>query len=313
MRRATTARCAKAPPISETVDRRLAVDSFAMQPVDWVLLFIPGIIWGSSFFLIAEAMESFSPGLITPLRVLFGCLTLTMIPGSRKPVDRSAWKSIAVLGVVWLAAPLTVFPFAEQHVSSSVTGMLNGGTPLFAATVASIIGRRLPPVGQMIGIAIGMSGIVLIAVPTVSEGSSSAFGVALIVGALMMYGVAINIAVPLQQKYGALPVLWRAEIVALVLLAPMGIYSVRNSDFAWVPFLALVVLGVFGTALAHYMAATMAGRVGATRASGSTYVMPAVALLLGITIRDETVALLALVGSVVAVLGAWVLGRSRRA
>jgi drug/metabolite transporter (DMT)-like permease len=277
-----------------------------------MLLFVPGIIWGSSFFLIAEALESFSPGLITPLRVLFGCLTLTMIPGSRKPVDRSAWKPIVVLGVVWLAAPLTVFPFAEQHVSSSVTGMLNGGTPLFAALVASMIGRKLPPVGQIVGIAIGISGIVLIALPTVSEGSSSAFGVALIVGATMMYGVAINIAVPLQQKYGALPVLWRAEIVALVLLTPMGIYSVRNSDFAWIPFLALVVLGVFGTALAHYMAATMAGRVGATRASGSTYVMPAVALMLGFTIRDEKVALLALVGSAIAVVGAWVLGRSRR-
>lgn len=310
---ATIAKCAREGTINSSIERRLAADAAEMQPIDWVLLFVPGVIWGSSFFLIAEAMESFSPGLVTPMRVLFGCLTLTLIPGSRKPVDRTAWKPIALLGVVWLAAPLTTFPFAEQHVSSSVTGMLNGGTPLFAATVAAIITRRLPHRGQVIGILIGMSGIVLIALPTLREGSSSAFGVMLIVSALMMYGVAINIAGPLQQKFGTLPILWRAELVAIVILAPMGIAAIQNSDFEWVPFLALVVLGVFGTAIAHMMAATMAGRVGPTRASASTYVMPAVSLLLGVVVRDESVHPLALVGSVVAVLGAWVLGRAKRA
>lgn len=308
----TTARCAKAKIINTSIERRLAADAATMQPVDWVMLFAPGVIWGSSFFLIAEAMESFSPGLVTPLRVLFGFLTLSLLPGSRKPVERAAWKPILLLGVVWLAVPLTTFPFAEQHVSSSVTGMLNGGTPLFAATVSAIITRRLPQKGQVLGIAIGMLGIILIALPTLSEGSSSAFGVMLIVLALMMYGIAINVAGPLQQRFGALPVLWRAELVAIVLLAPMGIAALRNSDFEWLPFLALLVLGVFGTAIAHVLAATMAGRVGPTRASASTYVMPAVALLLGVVVRGESVSPLALLGSVVAVVGAWVLGRAKR-
>jgi len=284
-----------------------------MQPVDWVLLFIPGVIWGSSFFLIAEAMESFSPGMVTPLRVLFGFITLSLIPGSRKPVERATWKPILLLGVVWLAAPLTMFPFAEQHVSSSVIGMLNGGMPMFAAAVAALITRRLPHGGQILGILIGLSGIVLIALPTLREGSSSAFGVMLVVFALMMYGVAINVASPLQQRFGTLPILWRAELVALVILTPMGIAAIKNSDFEWVPFFALLVLGVFGTAVAHMMAATMAGRVGPTRASASTYVMPAVALFLGVVVRNESVSPLALIGSLVAVIGAWVLGRSRRA
>ena len=46
--------------------------------------------------------------------------------------------------MLWLAFPLSMFPFAEQHVSSALTGMLNGATPLFAAAVASILARRVP-------------------------------------------------------------------------------------------------------------------------------------------------------------------------
>jgi drug/metabolite transporter (DMT)-like permease len=173
--------------------------------------------------------------------------------------------------------------------------------------VAAVIARAFPPGGQILGLAIGTFGVVLIALPTVREGSSSAFGVALIVLALVMYGFALNIASPLQQRYGSLAVLWRAEIIAVVLLAPLGIYS-----FAWHAFAAMVALGVLGTALAHYAMVTLAGRIGSTRASASLYLMPAVSLALGVFVNDEDVAPLAIVGSVVAVLGAWVLSRSRR-
>jgi drug/metabolite transporter (DMT)-like permease len=214
---------------------------------------------------------------------------------------------------VWLAAPLTVFPFAEQHVSSSVTGMLNGATPLFVAMVASVVARRLPPRGQMLGIAIGFFGVILIALPTISEGSSSSFGVALIVIALVLYGFALNIASPLQQKYGALPVLWRAEIVAVIVLLPLGMFSLINNDrpFLWGPFAAMIALGVLGTALAHYAMVMLAGRIGSTRAAASLYLMPAVSLALGVFFNNEDVAPLAIVGSATAIGGAWVLSRSR--
>jgi drug/metabolite transporter (DMT)-like permease len=292
--------------------RRVASETAALQPVDWLLLAVPGIIWGSSFYFIAIGLDSFSPGLITPMRVLIGFLTLSAFPKARAPIPRSAWLNIALLGVVWLAIPLSAFPFAEQHVSSSVIGMLNGASPLFVALVAIGISRLLPPRGQVLGLGIGLVGVFCIALPTINQGSSSTFGTVLVLGALTLYGVALNVAAPLQREFGALPVLWRAQIVAVVLLAPMGIYSLRNSEFAWRPFAAVVVLGVFGTAMAHYAIATLAGRIGSTRASASLYLMPAVSLFLGVVLRGEDVAVLAIFGSAVAVLGAWVLGRSKR-
>jgi drug/metabolite transporter (DMT)-like permease len=280
------------------------------QPLDWLLFVIPGLIWGSSFYFIAVGLDSLSPGLITPLRVLLGFLTLSVLPASRAPIPREAWPKIILLGVLWLAVPLTLFPYAEQHVSSSVTGMLNGGMPVFALLVAATIHRRLPSRGQFTGILVGLVGVVLIAVPTIGEGSSSAGGVGLIFIAVVMYGFAINVAAPLQRSHGALPVLWRAEFVALVLLAPLGIASLDESSFAWRPALAVLLLGVLGTAVAHAVAATLAGRVGATRASATTYLMPVVSLSLGTVVRGEHVAVLAIVGSCLALAGAAILGRS---
>lgn len=286
-------------------------DTRSLQASDWILLAVPGVIWGSSFYFIAIAMDSFSPGLITPLRVLIGFFTLGMFPKARAPIPTRAWGGVVTLGVVWLAVPLSAFPFAEQHVSSSVIGMLNGASPLFTALIATAIVRKAPPRGQVLGLAIGLLGVFLIALPSINEGSSSRFGVVLVLSALTLYGVALNVAGPLQREYGALPVLWRAQFVAVVLLSPMGVYSLRNSEFAWRPFAAVIVLGVFGTAIAQLAMATLAGRVGSTRASAGLYLMPAVALLLGVTLRHESVAVLAIVGSVISVLGAYVLGRSK--
>lgn len=281
-----------------------------MGPADWLALALPGVMWGSSFYFIAEGLDAFEPGLITPLRILFGFVTLAFFPASRSPiVGPDRWR-VALLGVVWLAVPLSLFPFAEQHVSSSVTGMLNGATPLFVAVVAGVLARRPPPRAQTIGLVVGFGGVVLIAVPTLGEGSSSAVGVALIIGALACYGVALNLAVPLQRHYGALPVIWRAQAVALVLTAPMGVLSLPGSRFAWHSAAAVLALGALGTGAAYAIAATNAGRLGSTRASVTTYIIPVVSVILGVALRDESVTALALVGCGVALAGAYLTNRS---
>jgi drug/metabolite transporter (DMT)-like permease len=286
-------------------------DDAPLRRQDWLLLAVPGLIWGSSFFFIAEGLEAFEPPLITALRILFGFAALALVPAARRPVPRADLPRVALLGVLWLAFPLTMFSFAEQHVSSSVTGMLNGATPLFVAAVASLIAHRLPPRAQRHGLVVGFAGVVLIALPTLGEGSSSWLGVAMILAALMSYGVALNLAVPLQQRHGAVPVIWRAQVVALVLTAPFGVAAVPGSSFAWGSLLAVVTLGALGTGVAYAVAATLAGRVGSTRASVTTYLIPVVSLALGVALRDETVALLAVAGCAVALLGAYLTNRSR--
>ncbi len=284
----------------------------AFSTADWGLLAIPGVIWGSSFFFIAEGLDAFPPAMITFLRIALGFCALGVFPAARQPIERVDRPRIALLGLLWMAFPLSMFPIAEQHVSSSLTGMLNGATPLFAAAVATILMRRLPGPAQIVGLAVGFAGVVLIALPSFGEGSSELSGVAMIVAAIACYGVSINLAVPLQQQYGSLPVIWRAQAVAMVLTVPFAIPGVDDVRFEWQAWVSVLLLGVLGTGLAFGIASSLAGRVGATRASVTVYITPIVAILLGVAVLDEPLAALSLVGSVVVLVGAWLSSRADR-
>ena len=63
--------------------------------MDWILLIVPGVIWGASFLFIAEGLEAMGPNGVTFTRILVGFLTLTLFPGSRRPVSRADWPGTA--------------------------------------------------------------------------------------------------------------------------------------------------------------------------------------------------------------------------
>jgi drug/metabolite transporter (DMT)-like permease len=276
----------------------------------WLILIVPGLIWGASFLFIAEGLRSIGPNGVCFVRILVGFTTLALFPAARKPVAKSDWGSVAWLGLLWFAFPLSMFPYAEQRVSSALTGMLNGANPLFATLVASYILRRAPSRGVAVGLVVGMAGTVFIAIPAMNEGHSSAVGVGMIVAALVSYGFALSIAGSLQKKYGAVPVIWRAQGVALILTAPLGIPDLISAHWTLVPLLSLLALGAFGTAIANVLMASAAGRFGASRASGTSFLIPVVALVLGVVLLDEHVAMLSVVGCFICLTGAWLMKRA---
>ena len=276
---------------------------------DWVLLVAPGVIWGASFLFIAEGLRALGPNGVTFVRILIGFATLSLFPAARGPVARGDGARIAWLGLLWFALPLSLFPFAEQRVTSALTGMLNGANPIFTALVAALLTRRAPTRGVAVGLVVGLLGAVLVALPSVGEGASSASGVAMILLALTFYGFALNLARPLQMRNGALPVIWRAQGVAL--LATLGIPELMHAHWSLAPLLSLLALGSLGTALAFVITAISAGKLGATRASATAYFIPVVALLLGVVVRGEHVAALSIAGSAVLLAGAWAMRRAQ--
>ena len=281
-----------------------------MSATDWVRWAAPGLIWGSSFFFIAEGLDAFPAALITPIRVAIGFVTLGLVPAARRAhIEKSDRWRIALLGVSWMAIPLSLFPFAEERVSSSVTGMLNGATPIFVTAVAAFLARRLPRWQQLAGLAVGFAGVVLIALPAGSSSGNEWSGILMILVALVFYGFALNLAVPLQQRYGSLPLMWRVQAVALVLTLPLGLTQVGKVHFTWSALFAMLALGSLGTALAYVAMANNAGRLGSSRASASIYLIPVVSLLLGALVRHESVEVLSVVGCAVALAGAFIATR----
>jgi drug/metabolite transporter (DMT)-like permease len=169
---------------------------------------------------------------------------------------------------------LTVFPLAEQHVSSALAGLLNGGTPLFVVAASSLIERRWPERPVLTATIVGLSGLALIAAPSFAAGSSELTSTLAIIAAIDSYGVAGNLAGPLQRRNGALPVIWRALGIALVLTAPLGVPSLAQFHWETGPALSMLALGLLGTALATVILTSIAGRVSATAASAPIFLIP---------------------------------------
>ena len=156
---------------------------------------------------------------------------------------------------------------------------------------------------------VGFAGVVAISWPEVQGSQTTTLGTALVLLAVACYGLAVNLAVPLQQRYGALPVLLRAQLAALVLLAPFGLWSLPGSHFEWRSALAMLPLGLLGTGLAFVLMTTLVGRVGGPRGAVATYFIPVVAIALGVIFLDERVAAVALLGTGLVLGGAWLTSR----
>ena len=279
---------------------------------DWGLFVGVSLIWGSSFLLIAEALESVTPGVITLGRVGFGALVLWGMRLTRPrevrvaPEDR---KNILLLSVVWVAVPFTLFPLAQEHINSAVTGLLNGATPVFAGVVSALLVRVVPTGLQRIGIAIGFIGVTLISLGSASGGNTEVLGVALVLLATLCYGFAVNIAPPLQAKYGAVVAMSEVLGYATIWVLPFGLLSLSDARFELGPIAAVIFLGAVGTGLAYWIMSTLVGRVGGVRASFITYLIPVVSLVLGVTLRNDQVTVLAIVGSALTIGGAFIASR----
>lgn len=267
-------------------------------------------IWGSSFLFIDIGLDRLQPGVIVFARILFGFLALSFMPGTRRTLPRAAWPRVAMLAVVWMAFPLTMFPIAEQWIDSSLAGMLNAAVPLFTALVGALAFSQRPSRLLAAGLAVGFAGVVALSLPSLRSGNTEAVGVLLCVAATVSYGVATNLTVQLAS-YGNLDVLWNSQRIALVLTLPYALAGVPDSSFGWPQLAAMVALGALGTGVAFLAAAALMSRVGATRGSVITYFAPIVAIVLGVLFRDETVHPLTLVGTALVLSGAWVTSRAR--
>ncbi len=291
----------------------LSTDAFGAP--EWGLLSAVAVIWGSSFLWMEIGLEHLRPGVVTLARVGLGAATLACVPRARISIDREDLPRFAVVGYLWMGIPLLLFPIAQQHISSSLAGMLNGGVPLTTALWSTLLLRRLPGRTQLIGLAIGFGGIVAISLPGIREDASTAFGTFLVLTAVFLYGLVTNLAVPLQQRYGGPAVALRAMLFALTMIVPVGLWQLPGSTFDAGAVLAMLPLGIFGTGLAFVAMTTLVGRVGAPRGSIAIYFVPIVAIALGVALRGDDIAPVAIAGTGLVLLGAWITSRreARRA
>jgi drug/metabolite transporter (DMT)-like permease len=219
---------------------------------------------------------------------------------------------LAAVALFGNAGPALLFAVAETELDSAVAGMLTSAAPLLSLAVASIMLHRLPGAFQAVGITLGFGGIVLMTAPSLGGADAAPVGVALVLVAVVGYGISGNLLVPLQQRYGGPAVTLWALSCSSVLLLPFGVAGWSDSEFTAASVVAVVILGVLGTGIARSLSATLAGRVGAARMSTTTYLIPVIAIILGVVFREETVSWLALLGVLVVLTGAVLASRAEK-
>ena len=280
-------------------------------PAEWALSATLSLTWGSSFLLIAIAIEHLDPALVPFGRSLAGGAALACFPRARQAIPWKHWPRIALLGFVWMALPFWLFPLAEQTTASSVAGMINGGLPVVIALVTAIWVRRMPSRQRIVAISLGFVGITVIALPAIRSESASGESIADVRGivflllAVLCYALATNIARPLQALYSPLRLLMRVQLAGALWTLPLAIRSVDDSHFAWSAIAAVLVLGVVGTGIAFVVFGTLLERTGITRAMIPTYFTPVVGLVLGAVFNGENIAAISVIGMCIVIASAW--------
>jgi len=282
----------------------------AFGPLEWGLFATAGLGFGSAFVFIALALDSLSPGIITFIRAAAGALAILVFPQARSPIARADRWRIVLLSLVLVVLPLTLIPISLQWIDSALVGMLGGAMPIMATIISSLLLRSAPRRNQAYGVALGFLGVILVSVPSMGQGSAAIAGIGLVLIGTGCYAFALNLAAPLQRKYGSPTIMARCLLVGALITAPYSWLARGDSVFDWGAVLAIVFVGAFSTGLASVALGSLIGRAGAARASIVAYLVPVIAVLLGVLIRDESVSLVESAGIATILMGAWLTSRT---
>src|SRR5450755_2954990 len=251
------------------------------------------LLWGSSFLWIAIALRSFSPVQIVLIRLALGALVLVAIVytrGLRLPSSGLVWLHLTVAALFANAIPYTLFAIGEQHVDSSVAGVLNATTPLWTVVIAFATGHeRRISTPKLVGFVVGLAGTLLIFSPWESGSQIASLGGLACLGAAASYGVSYVYMDRYLARRGIPPLVLAASqlVAATVLLAiVLPFAGLPPVHFRCDAIAALAVLGCLGTGIAYILNYRLITDEGTT-ASVVTYLLPIVAVILGAAILND--------------------------
>ena len=264
------------------------------------------VLWASAFVGIRAAGDDFSPGGLALGRLTVAAVVLGLLVLARRepfPAARDL-PLIALSGLLWLGAYSVLLNAAEQRVDAGTAAMLVNVGPILIALLAGYLLGEGYPRTLFAGCAIAFAGVIVIATATSDGGGTGGPGVALCLLAALGYAggvvtqkVALRRVSSLQTiflscVFAAIGCAWAAPSLA------RGVEDASRSNIAWVVYLGLFPTAIGFVTWAYALARTSAGRLAAT-----TYLVPAISILLGWAFLGETPPRLAFVGGAVCLVG----------
>jgi len=254
----------------------------------WVLFAAMSVIWGIPYLLIKVAVSGVPVPVLVLARVGIGAALLLplAVRGRQLAALRPHWRWLVAFALVEIIAPWLLLSEAETRLSSSLSGLLVASVPIIVVVLGRLTGgtERLTGV-RWAGLLAGLAGVALLAAPTAAGGD--ALSITEVLGVAVCYAVGPLIA---SRKLGDLPPLGMTAAclgLAAIVYAPLAAVSWPSAVPSWRVLGALAGLAVVCTAVAFLLFFRLIAEAGPARASVITYVNPAIAVILGVSVLGE--------------------------
>ncbi|HMV29907.1 MAG TPA: DMT family transporter, partial [Anaerolineales bacterium] len=274
----------------------------------WVVFIALGLIWSSSFLWIEIALREVGPLTLVAFRAFFGLLFgLAVLFIQKVPFPRTwkEWGPLIALGITNIALPFFLISWGQKSIDSGVASILDATVPLFTILVAHFMlhdDKMTTP--KVFGLLTGFSGVVLLMLKDIGNGTSSILGQLAVILACVFYAASTIIARKFTEE---MPAIYRSmgPLAAATFLMSLAAalfekpLQIPTLPITWV---ALIWLGVLGSGLAFVMAFYLIHEIGPTRATMVTYLMPLGGVTLGVIFLNEALTWQVVVGAVLIIL-----------
>ena len=276
-------------------------------PLVFVAIGVTILAWASAFIVIRGTGEYFTGGALALGRLVVGTILLGIVVLiGRKWVapNRREWLQIIGFGVLWFGAYNVALNTAEQTLDAGTTAMIVNIGPILIALGAGVFLREGIPKWLAIGAGVAFLGVVLIGFGTGTTDLGDGVGVALALVAAVTYAAGVLLQKPALKRLPNAQVTWLGCAIGMVCCLPFTgqlITGLRDAPAQGI--LGVLYLGAIPTALAFSTWAYALSRMPAGQLGVSTYIVPPLAIILGVLVFQEVPAVLAVVGGAVCLVG----------
>ena len=277
-----------------------------MQIKNYLQILLTSSLWGSSFLMMKYALEELDAYNISFYRILIGMIFINILNFKKTNFPIRKHFQLSLVGILWMSFPFYLFAKAEETITSSLAGLINGSTPIFISLIAVLIFKDKILKKQIMYLFTGFIGIYF-----VSFGFSNAFedfnlGAMLALLASVSYGFAANIVQSLIKEYGSLQTLKialrYATVISFILLNVNSSLSVPTYEISLFPML---MLGIGSSGIAFLSFYNLIDDVGAIAGSITVYIIPIFSMIFGYIFLNETTQLIQLIGIATVIMSAF--------
>lgn len=278
-----------------------------MGAVEWGLIALQSMLWGSSYFFIAIVQPELPALTITALRTIPASLTLVTIVlalGYRMPATLAEWRLFILFAAFNTVLPFLLIVWGQARATGGMAAILNASAPLFGIFLAHVLTHdEKLSWNKFAGILVGIVGVGILVGYDFALGSSADVLARLALLAAPLLYVCANIFA--RRKLGHYPpfVVAMMQMVGSIFVAiPLALAI----DHPWtlpMPSLkvaaSIVGMGLLGSAFASLCHFTVLHRAGATNALLVTLIMPLTPIILGGIFLGERLTTRDMVGAVI--------------